>query len=291
MENENKDNHELDNTYYDTLVLSGGSNKTILTLGALQCAVDNYILEHIKIYVGTSSGAIISYMLCIGYTPIELLVYLCTNQIFEALQNYSLVNLANGKGACSFNPLQEHLEKITIEKIGYLPTLNDIKEKYDKTLVCVTYNYTEQITEYLSWENYPHLPCITALKMSANLPLVFDKFRYGDSFYIDGAVSDNFPVRYANNIGKKVIGIYLNGVQKETQDTNESVLDYFYNLLLIPIIISTNEQIDNVSSKTNIVTINHEFEFKFFNFNINTQTKLEMFSVGYTEMKNKIFDK
>jgi predicted acylesterase/phospholipase RssA len=290
MENEKKLD-DVESTYYDTLVLSGGSNKTILTLGALQCAVDNYILEHINIYVGTSSGAIISYMLCIGYTPIELLVYLCTNQIFEALQNYSLVNLANGKGACSFNPLQEHLEKITIEKIGYLPTLNDIKERYNKTLICVTYNYTETMTEYLSWENYPHLPCITALKMSANLPLVFDKYRYGDSFYVDGAVSDNFPVKHADKIGKKIIGIMLNSLGSENTDSNETVIDYFYNLLFIPISQNTNEQLENLSPKTNIVKINHQFEFKFFNFNINTKTKLEMFSVGYTEMKDKIFNK
>ena len=277
--------------FYDTLVLSGGSNKVILTLGALQCAVDNYMLSKIKTYIGTSSGAIISFMLCIGYTPVELLVYLCTNQIFEALQNYNLVDLAQGKGACSFYKLQEQMEKLTIEKIGYLPTLNDIKEKYDKTLVCVTYNYTEKTTEYLSWENYPFLPCITAVRMSANLPIIFEKFRYGDNFYIDGAVSDNFAIRYADNIGNKIFGINLqnNDVEVDELDTCENILEYFYKLLFIPITQSTSRQISEVSLKTKIITINHNFKFKFFNFNIDTKTKLEMFSVGYSEMKDKLF--
>ena len=163
---------------YDTLVLSGGANKALITLGAIQCAFDNFTLNKINTYVATSSGAIISYMLCIGYTPIELLVYICTHEIFEALLHFNLVDLANGKGACSFNSLQETLEKLTIEKIGFLPTLNDLQEKYNKKLICVTYNYTEKNTEYISWENYPHLPCVIALRMTSNLPFVFEIFRY-----------------------------------------------------------------------------------------------------------------
>ena len=166
MDSEEKNNLEKNPILYDTLVISGGSNKGLLTLGAIQCALDNFIISKVENYIGTSSGSIISYMLCIGYTPVELLVYLCTNQIFESLQEYNFINLAQGKGACSFNSLQEKLEKLTIEKIGFLPTLNDIKQKYNKTLICVTYNYTEKVSEYLSWENYPHLPCLTALRMS-----------------------------------------------------------------------------------------------------------------------------
>ena len=64
---------------YDTLVLSGGSSKGILTLGALQYCYDNFLLNKIETYVGTSSGAIISFLLIIGYSPIEIMVYICCN--------------------------------------------------------------------------------------------------------------------------------------------------------------------------------------------------------------------
>jgi predicted acylesterase/phospholipase RssA len=83
---------------------------------------------------------------------------------------------------------------MSISKIGYLPTLNDIKEKMKKNLVCVTHNLTENRTEYLSWETHPHLPCVTAINMSANLPLVFENYRYGNCFYVDGGISDNFAI-------------------------------------------------------------------------------------------------
>ena len=44
---------------FDTLVLSGGSTKGIIILGALQYLADNFYLSEVKNFIGTSSGAII----------------------------------------------------------------------------------------------------------------------------------------------------------------------------------------------------------------------------------------
>ena len=46
---------------FDTLVLSGGSSKGILILGALQYAYDNFLLNKIYKYIGTSIGSIICF--------------------------------------------------------------------------------------------------------------------------------------------------------------------------------------------------------------------------------------
>ena len=67
---------------FDTLVIAGGSSKGIVTLGALQYLYDNNIGKNINTYIGTSSGSIICFLLIIGYTPIEIIVYICTNQLF-----------------------------------------------------------------------------------------------------------------------------------------------------------------------------------------------------------------
>ena len=110
---------------YDTLVLSGGSSKGIIILGALQYAYDNFLLNKVTNYIGTSIGAIICYLLAIGYTPIEIVIYICTNQLFEKIQHFNIVAMINGVGAISFNNIYEHLEKMTIEKLGYIPTFLD----------------------------------------------------------------------------------------------------------------------------------------------------------------------
>ena len=72
---------------YDTLVLSGASSKGLLTLGGLQYMYDNFLINNVNTYVGTSSGSIIAYFLVIGYTPIEIMMYICTHQLMEKMQH------------------------------------------------------------------------------------------------------------------------------------------------------------------------------------------------------------
>lgn len=118
---------------YDTLVLSGGSLNNITILGSLQYLKDNDMINNIQTYIGTSSGAIICYLLIIGYTPIEIIVYLCiNNQLFEKLKCFDLLNAIRGEGGVSFLYIADQIEKMTIEKIGRLLTLKDLETVYKK---------------------------------------------------------------------------------------------------------------------------------------------------------------
>ena len=256
--------------YYDTLVLSGASSRAFLTLGAVQYAFDNFLLQNVKTYVGTSSGSMIGYLLAIGYTPIEIMVYICTNQIMEKMQHFNIVAMIQGRGATSFSNIQEQLEKMSIAKIGYLPTLKDLKDKMDKTLVCVTHNLTENRTEYLSYETHPHLPCITAMHMSSNLPLVFENYRYGSCLYVDGAVSDNFAIDIGEKMGEKILGVVLSaGCDSFSNDTDVNTLDFIYKLMYVPIIQAINHKIRLASDKCKIINIeNNVINIKIFEFNV-----------------------
>lgn len=278
--------------YYDTLVLSGESSRSFVTLGAIQYAFDNYLLKDLVNYVGTSSGSIICYLLAIGYTPVEIIVYICTNQLMEKMQHFNIVAMIQGRGATSFSSIQEQLEKMSIAKIGYLPTLNDLKEKMNKILVCVTHNLTENRTEYLSWETYPHLPCITALRMSSNLPLIFENYRYGNSLYVDGGISDNFAIDIGEKMGEKILGIVLNSeCASFSNDAEVNTLEFIYKLIYVPVIQAINHKIrlTSASNKCKIVNIkNVTANLKFFEFNVVSSTKLNMFSNGYEQMKEHI---
>ena len=276
--------------YYDTLVLSGASSKAFVTIGAIQYAYDNYLLQNLTNFVGTSSGAMICYLLAIGYTPIEIMVYICSNQIMEKMQHFNIVAMIQGRGATSFSSIQEQLEKMSISKLGYLPTLKDLKEKMNKTLVCVTHNLTENRTEYLSWETYPHLPCITALRMTANLPLVFENYRYGSCLYVDGGISDNFAIEIGEKMGEKILGIVLSyAFDSFSADTDVNTLEFIYKLIYVPVVQSINHKIRMASDKCKIINIdNISTNMKIFEFNVSSSEKLNMFSDGYQQMKKKL---
>lgn len=277
-------------TDFDTLVISGGSSKGILTLGALQYAYDNFILKNIETYVGTSIGAIICFLLLIGYTPIEIIIYICTHQLMEKLHHFNIVAMLNGSGALSFSSIYEELEKITIDKLGYLPTFEDLHERFKKKFICVTYNLTDNKTEYISYENYPKMPCLIALRMSANLPLIFENFKYGNKFFTDGGISDNFPIAIADKKGNKVLGVVIMGdCDSFNNEPDTNIIEYIYKLMFIPMEQSMQYRIENASDKCKIIKLEYP-RLKFFNFKIDSKEKLNIFSEGYNQMKKTFED-
>jgi predicted acylesterase/phospholipase RssA len=272
--------------HYDTLVLSGASIKGLVLLGALQYAYDNYLMK-ITTYIGTSSGAMICYLLAIGYTPIEIAVYICTFQLMEKLQEFNLVSMLNGAGATSFSGIQEQLEKMTINKIGRLLNMQQLKEEFGKRLVFATYNLTKNCAEYLSAETHPTIPCLTAIRMSCNLPLIFEHFKYNGCFYVDGGLTDNFAINVGDRIGTKIIGIYTDLLDKgdcNTMDMN--VLEYIYKLICIPINHEISIKVKRASKRCDVFKL--ENDSNSFDFKMDSREKLEMFSCGYQQIKQQI---
>ncbi len=273
---------------FDTIVMSGGSINGITILGALQYLKDKNLINNIKNYIGTSIGAVLSYLLIIGYTPVEVIVYLCTHyQLFERLKCFNIVNASRGEGAVSFSSISDELEKMTIDKVGKVLNMGDLEDRFEKKFMCITYNTTKSKAEYLSGENTPDLPCLTAIRMTCNLPLVFEAYKYGDSFYIDGGLVNNFPLDIAEKMGSKVIGIFLSYDISE-DNPNRNLLEFIYKLLYVPIADSTASKVLNKLDSSTIIELKTG-NMNFFNFDVTSKMKLEMFSVGYEDTK-KFFE-
>jgi predicted acylesterase/phospholipase RssA len=271
---------------YDTLVLSGGGLKGYYLLGAVQCAIDNFLVEKVDKYVGTSIGACLCYFFAIGYSPIEIVTTLYEGKWVDKPKYFDVFSMANGNGATKFTDIQECLEQMTIHKIGKLITLKMLKEEYGKTLVCVTFNMTTGRTEYLSHDNYPDMPCLTALRMSCNIPIVFDRFKYLDNYYIDGGISDNFPVEKGQEIGEKVLGINMILSLQTLQDRpEEGIMSYITKLLYIPNQQNARRKMVLANDKCTIIQIETFDNFSMMEFTTDVKSKLDMFSGGYTVVK------
>jgi len=277
---------------YDTLVLSGGAVKGFALLGALQYAMDHGFLTHVKKFVGTSIGAILCYLLCIGYSPVELMVLLCQNTWLGKLGHFDFYNIVHGSGALSFSIVHEILEKLTVQKIGRFMTLKQLEDEYGKTLVCCTFNYTLDKEEFMDPTNHPDLPCLTALRMSANLPLVFEPFLYNGSVYLDGCLSSNFPLHYCQK-ENRVLGIALFPTAPSESGRLPSAMELLWKTMTIPMSLlqtlrtaqATVE--DNDQWDTMEVRVESYFCLQF---DIGNNEKFDMFSIGYNSAK-EFYDK
>src|SRR6056300_1202004 len=109
---------------YKTLVLSGNSTNGIVSLGAVQYLSDAGQLEKIENYVGTSSGSMINALLCVGYTPLEILEYICVKNAYERVGKINIAKfIAEGEGLLEFGKIKSVLEEMFIEKCGSIPTI------------------------------------------------------------------------------------------------------------------------------------------------------------------------
>ena len=286
---------------YNAIVMSGGGTKGFSTLGALQYMQDNNIISNgdISYYIGTSVGSIISYFLAIGYTPIEIVVYLCSNNVLENIAA-DLSGLLNLNGVYKYSFITKHCEKMTLDKIDYIPTLKQLYDNFGKKLYVCSYNLTKHKREYISYLNYPDMSCLDAIRMSSNIPFIFDDCIYNGDEYIDGGVIDNFPTNLLKNMSDikdiKPLGIYLddkkeNDSEGASADSKYSkilkLVNKMYNIMMIPCK-------ENRECLVDIDIIKIDVDIQFFNFSISHNKKLELFSYGYNYAKyyfdNKILE-
>ena len=271
---------------YNTLVLSGGAVRGFALLGALQYAMDQGALVHVSKYIGTSIGAIIHYLLCIGYSPVEIMVLLCQTPLLQKLAHIDLYNVIQGSGAISYSVLNEILEKLTVQKIGKFITLQQLEKEYGKTLICCTFNYTANKEEFLSPSTHPDLPCLTALRMTANLPLLFEPFLYDGSVYLDGGLSSNFPIHVANLPGDVVLGLSLAPTAPTEKEKMPSPLELIWKTMAIPMSLLQTLRTEACRNcdDLDIVEIYLD-DYCSLQFDVSKSDKFDMFSVGYNTIK------
>ena len=269
---------------FNSLILSGGGTKGFCTLGALQYMQDNKIIDDtLDTFAGTSIGSIISFFMAIGYTPIEIVVYLCSNNVLETLKVNHIGDIFTGEGIYNYSVIYSHCEKMILSKIDYIPTLKQLKDNFKKELIVCTYNLSQHKKEYIDYTNYPDLSCLDAIRMSSNLPFIFNDFIYNGDEYIDGGVIENFPISLMETKlkDKKTISIYLDDEKIISQDDKIlKIIDKIYNIITIPI----RETVNLKKYEKDIIHIKVE-NVKIYTFNLSHSRKLELFSQGYNIAK------
>jgi NTE family protein len=268
------------------LVISGGSVKGFGMLGAIQYIHEQIGIQNIHSFFGTSIGAIISYMLCIGQTPLEIIHSVISSKILDKIQtDINIEQLLTQQGIISFEHFHEELELITLAKHGEVFTMKSLYDTLGKELCCITFNYSLNKTVILHHTTTPDLPCLIALQMSSSIPFVFGKMTYQDSLYIDGGISDNFPIRIALRMGKtNILGICSNSEFKDDRSKPSPYLE-LVKIVTLPIVLKTSRTVRKYRKRCQIIDI--PINEDILNFGLNVSEIMEMFSTGYKTCKER----
>lgn len=263
------------------LVLAGGGMKGIYLIGCLKYLEEKNILQNITTYAGTSIGGIISCMLNIGYNIDEIYKF---SKIFDFVKATD-INISTILTTYSFST-HESLDKIFInimklKNIDPNIKLIELYKKTKKKLILTSVCINTKSVEYLSYETYPDLSVLTALKMTSSVPLLFPFVEYNDKKYIDGGILDNFPINIFNSQLENVIGL---NVYYELSSNHNSFIDYILLILGIFYLSKSDKYIEDKykNSVFNFKTSNNNT----FNFELTSEKKKEMYYEGYNNIKN-----
>mgnify|MGYP005646487727 FL=1 len=270
---------------YDKIVLSGGAIKGFSILGSLQYLYEHQLINDVHKYVGTSVGSGILYLLAIGYTPIEIIVKTITSQFMKKMQ-LNIFSLTQGYGAYDWNVIEEFLKVLTLDKIGRFISLNELYTDFNKEITFVTYNYSMNRTEYISYHNHSNMQCLTAIRMSCNLPIIFSQFKYLNCYYLDGGMTNNFAINRIDD-NENVIAINTTFKTEITSKDTFKIHEYIYNIICKFVNSEGKKNIDNVRNNCDIINIK-KTDVSSIDFSITTKTKLNMFSNGYQITKNRL---
>jgi NTE family protein len=264
---------------YKNIVISGGGLNGFYFLGSLK-----YLFKYDKIYLqrilGVSIGAVLSYLLVIGYDIdflIKLFIKININKLIPEINIDTFLDEYYFLDNIKFDKLLIFLTK----KKGIDPNINllELYQQKNIELIIGTANLSKYRYEYISYLSHPTLSALIALKMSYSIPLLFKPIIYNNMYYVDGALINYFPIKYFNKDIKNTLGITLFPKYEEINN----LLSYLKHMIKP---FATSKYIYNYPNNTILINTNDTFSiFDLINTDRIDNLKKNMIIIGYNETK------
>jgi len=215
------------------LILSGGSSKCIVYVGAIRSLIELDILQHIQNFAGTSGGALLTSLLVLDYTidEIEELYYKLNLSDLMDIKGDNILHFFNDYGLDPGDKVIQ-LIKIVIKKKTNNPDIT-FKELYKithKNLIITGTCVEKECVEYFNYIDTPDMPVYLAIRISISIPFIFNRVIYNNYTYIDGGFIEYFPIHYFDNVSQSLaLGIKNNSLDNTTLIS--SVESYVYKML------------------------------------------------------------
>jgi NTE family protein len=180
-----------ENNFDVGLVLSGGAARGFVHAGVLKALAERSLSP--GIISGVSAGAIVGSFYCDGFEPEEI----C--EIFQKDRIFEFVKLKFKRhGIFSTEGLREVLKKNLRSK-----RIEDLR----KSLVVTATNIDKRTTSYFTEGDL-----VERVLASASLPVLFHPTIINGNNYVDGGVTNNFPLEPIEGRCKTLVGVHANPV-------------------------------------------------------------------------------
>jgi len=241
--------------YKTGLVLSGGGVRGLAHLGALKALNEKGIFP--DVLAGASAGSIAATLYADGYTPDEIMAFFKEKELLKYIElilpKTSLVKMTG-----IIKLLSKYLRAKTFEEL--------------KIPVFITAsNLNTGRAEYFSTGEL-----LKPLIASASIPVLFNPVKINDDYYVDGGLTDNFPVKAIEKVAEEIIGVDVCPInyQKDFKSIKSIAIRSFYIAISRDVVAESKLcKIFITSDKLNQYGI------------LEIKKSEEIFKLGYTEAK------
>ena len=268
-------------------VFSGGGISGLAHIGAIK-ALSELELFDPQECVGTSVGAIIAMLICVGYSSTELIeigktLHFGQYRLIEPLKLFSHFGFDSGK------ILVDKLKQLIKDKLG--DSEITFEELYNRTDKCLTVtgsciNTGQPI--YFNRIDTPQAMLYDAVRVSIGIPVYYTTVSYKDNLCVDGGIFDNYPIhRMIDKDTAHVLGIRIisNSHIEDDGKPIKGIGNYFQRLLCCLLC-----EIEKLRNKDCLLmdtcTINIDTRaYNALNFDILLEEKVKLIELGYQKTK------
>lgn len=226
------------------LVISGGGPVLIHVLGAIQHLEENNYLDRkeIKSIYGTSAGAIVGALLCLGFDWETIRDYIIKRpwQDVFPVKVQNIFDAYTKKGVFDIKTFEKCFKPLLDAKdINMDVNLEDFYKLSNIELHLFAFEINEYKIHDVSYLTHPKLSLLSAIQMSCALPLLVTPVCIEDQCFIDGGFSCNYPLNYCIESGKlpdEILGFKNKyDVKKTVINAESTILDFMMSFLFTTI--------------------------------------------------------
>lgn len=274
---------------YKALCLSGGGITGFVHLGVIKYLEEKNLTKNLDTIVCTSIGAVVGTLYALGLSADDIYEKL-SGVTHDILQYSTIDDFFNVFGMDSGEYFMAQIIDILIaKKISPLITLSEVKNQYGKQLVITGTNVSKHKTVYFSYETHGSMRVLDAMRISISIPFLFSVATYEGDFYVDGGITDNYPVLHCINLvangnpeirrpSDYVIGSYVESMNPRLINNIE---DYIYSIFACCLKKNSEE----IPLSTIAIPIT---DISSVDFDVDVSKRKNMYEIGYVAAQKYI---